>query len=122
MLAENGDMPSDTHTEASDATTPGPELRNGQLVVLMAREQPPDVQAELKVRVGSLKIRPSSFDQRVSETSIAWTAQSQVQTSSLELCQPIDIDPMRIDNHGVTRELGENSRDASALVFVLTLG
>jgi hypothetical protein len=31
---ENGSMPSDTHTEASDATTPGPELRNGQLVVL----------------------------------------------------------------------------------------
>ena len=70
-------MPSDTNTEASDATTPGPELRNGHLVVLMAREQAPDVQAELKVRVGSLKIRPSSFNQRVSESSIAWAAQSQ---------------------------------------------
>jgi hypothetical protein len=64
-------MPSDTHTEASDATTPGPELRNGQLVVLMgsrapmALGQPPDIQAELKVRVGSLKIRLSSFNQRV---------------------------------------------------------
>ena len=58
-------MPSDTHTDASDATTPGPEIRNGHLVVLMAREQQPDVEAELKVRVGSLKIRPSSFNQRV---------------------------------------------------------
>ena len=64
-LLENGDMPSDTHTDASDATTPGPEIRNGHLVVLMAREQQPDVEAELKVRVGSLKIRPSSFNQRV---------------------------------------------------------
>lgn len=58
-------MPSDTHTDASDATKPGPELRNGQLVVLMAREQPPDVQAELKARVCSLKISPSTFNQRV---------------------------------------------------------
>jgi hypothetical protein len=59
-------MRSDTHTEASDATTPVPVLRNDKLVVLTAREQPPDVQAEVKARVGRLKIRPSSFDQRVS--------------------------------------------------------
>jgi hypothetical protein len=64
-------MQSETHTEASDATTPVPVLRNDKLVVLMASRapmalgQPPDVQAELKVRVGSLKIRPSSFNQRV---------------------------------------------------------
>jgi hypothetical protein len=66
LLPENGSMPSDTHTEASDATTPGPKLRNVQLVVLMAREQPPDVRAEVKARVGSLKISSSSFNQRVS--------------------------------------------------------
>ena len=49
-LPENGDMLSDTNTDASDATTPGPELRNGQLVVLLAREQPPDVQAQVDER------------------------------------------------------------------------
>lgn len=65
-------MPSNIHTDASDATTPGPELRNGQLVVLMESRAPmvlgppPVVQAEVKARVGRLITRPSSFDQRVS--------------------------------------------------------